>query len=187
MDVSLISFRSACAFLWAISVLIAGIGDVAGAAGASEAVQARSEKLLKEGGELSDNQFYLEALDVLVEARDFMEAAGGKENRIYAEILFVMAQTKIKARLHRNFPANYVKTALEDVKTSNRILDRLPGVLPQKIAQGYFLEGFIQKKFFMRRDKAIYCFNRAVKSDPGFSAAKRELSELVLSEEPKKD
>jgi hypothetical protein len=185
--VSLINFRRTGAFLWAVSVLIAVVGYVAGVAGASEAIQARSEKLLKEGRELSDKQFYMEALDILVEARDFMEASEDKENRIYAEILFIMAQTKIKARLLRNFPAYYVKTALEDVKTSNRILDRLPGVLPQKIAQGYFLEGFIQKKFFMRRDKAIYCFNRAVSADPGFSAAKRELSELVLTEEPKKD
>ena len=59
------------------------------------------------------------------------------------------------------------------------LVEKLPDILPQQLAAGYFLEGFIHKKFFARKKKALSCFLKAVNIDPGNSAAKRELSELI--------
>jgi hypothetical protein len=140
-------------------------------------VQAR--KLMEFGTTLATNTRYLEALDLLEEARDILDQSGATHSELYADTLFALAQTKIKARIHQEFPASYVKSALEDVQTANRVRENLPKVLPQKLAEGYFLEGYIQKKFFMRNPQAEAAFERTIKVDPGHAAAKRELSELV--------
>jgi hypothetical protein len=85
---------------------------------------------------------------------------------------------KIKGRVHQGFPAAYVKSALKDVQACNNLREKTPGVLPQQLAESYFLEGYILKRFFMRNEEARSCFEKAVSIDPGSSAAKRELSEL---------
>ncbi|MCX5862413.1 MAG: hypothetical protein NTW27_09890 [Deltaproteobacteria bacterium] len=152
---------------------------------AADLPDVQAENLLRVGRTLVEKRHYLEALDLFEEARDFLESTGIKNTGLYPDILFELAQTKIRGRLHQNFPANYVKSALEDIQSANRSRERLADVLPQKLAEGYYLEGFIQKKFFMRNDIATSCFVKAVKIDPGFIAAKRELSELVADEKPK--
>jgi hypothetical protein len=144
-----------------------------------------AEKLLKTGQLLADKTYYLEALDLLEKARDIVEASGGDNSALYADVLFALAQTKIKARLHQDFPANYVKTALQDVQSANKVREKIGGALPQKLAEGYYLEGCIHKRFFMRKSTARACFVRAVNIDPGSGAAKRELSELMASDEQK--
>jgi hypothetical protein len=144
-----------------------------------------AEKLMKTGHILADNTHYLEALDLLEKARDILDASGGDSSGLYADVMFALAQTKIKARLHQDFPANYVKTALQDVQSANKVREKIGGVLPQKLAEGYYLEGFIHKRFFMRKSAARTCFVRAVNIDPGSGAAKRELSELMASDEQK--
>jgi len=144
-----------------------------------------AEKLLNAAQISSDKKHYLEAIDLLEKARDILESSGGESTGIFADVLYSLAQTKIKARLHQDFPANYVKTALQDVQASNKLRERLSGVLPQKMAEGYYLEGLIQKKFFLRSEVARACFRRAMSIDPTFAAAKRELSELLASEEQK--
>jgi hypothetical protein len=99
-----------------------------------------AEKLLQVGQLCAKNTHYLEALDLLEKARDILEASGGDSSGIYADVMFAIAETKIKARLHQDFPANYVKTALQDVQISNKLRERLPGVHTQKLAEGYYLE-----------------------------------------------
>jgi tetratricopeptide (TPR) repeat protein len=140
-------------------------------------------KLLSTGRELVERTYYLEALDLFEEAHDTLDASGPDYPELYADTLYELARAKIKARLYQNFPAYYVKTALEDVQASNRIRERLDRTIPQKLADGYYLEGFIQKKFFMRRDQAEINFLKALKIDPASVAAKRELSELVSGQE----
>jgi len=152
-----------------------------------ELEEAQAAKLLAMGQALGEKTQYLEALDCLQEARDLLEGPGVKNVGTLGDVLFALAQTKIKARLHQNFPAHYVKTALEDIQAANRLREKLPGTIPQKLAEGYFLEGFIHKKFFMRRDKALFFFMKAVNIDPGSAAAKRELSELIVGEDPRQD
>jgi hypothetical protein len=142
-----------------------------------------AEKLLKTGLMLADKTYYLEALDLLDKARDVLETSGGENSVVYADVMFALAQTKIKARLHQDFPAYYVKTALQEVQLANKLREKLPGVFPQKLAEGYYLEGFIHKRFFMKKNIARACFERAAKIDPGAGAAKRELSELDASDE----
>lgn len=144
-----------------------------------------AEKLLKTGQVLADKTHYLEALDLLEKARDILDASGGEASGLYGDVMFALAQTKIKARLHQDFPANYVKTALQDVQSANKVREKIGGVLPQKLAEGYYLEGYIHKRFFMRKSTARACFTRAVNIDPGSGAAKRELSELMASDEQK--
>lgn len=136
-------------------------------------------KLLRTGKVLAKLTHYLEALDLLEEARSILEKDGKRENRLYAEILFAIAETKIKGRLYQDFAAVYVKTALKDVQECNIVRERLPGVPPQELAEGYYLEGFIHKRFFMRKREARDCFERAIQLDPGNAAAKREKSELL--------
>lgn len=142
-------------------------------------------KLLQAGQGLAEKTHYLEALDLLQEARDVVEASGAQQTPLYADVLYTLAQTKIRGRLHQEFPAHYVKTALDDVQLANKLREQLSGILPQKLAQGYFLEGYIHKKFFLRRNEALACLRRAVSMDPGSAAAKRELFELEATKESK--
>ena len=172
-------FRTA--YWLAIALLLVSPRVVCG----GELEEARAAKLLSTGQTLAVKTHYLEALDLLQEARDLLEGPGVKNVGVLGDVLFALAQTKIKARLHQGFPAHYVKTALEDVQAANRLREKLPGVLPQKLAEGYYLEGFIHKKFFMRREKALSCLVKAVNIDPGFAAAKRELSELITDADRK--
>ncbi|MEJ2715550.1 MAG: hypothetical protein P8182_00160 [Deltaproteobacteria bacterium] len=149
------------------------------AALAANPAETRAEKLFKTAGELVQRTHYLEALDQLNEAKDLLDKAGLERTRLYGDVLFSLAETKIKGRLHQGFPASYVKSALKDVQAANKLREKLPDILPQQLAAGYYLEGFIHKKFFMRKETALSCFVKAVNIDPGSTAAKRELSELV--------
>jgi tetratricopeptide (TPR) repeat protein len=137
-----------------------------------------ADKLLSAGQSLSERTHYLEALDLLDEAKDMLEQSGGNQTALYAEVLYGLAQTKIKARNLQGFPAYYVKTALQEIHAANKLREKLPDVLPQRMAEGYYLEGYIHKKFFMRKVVARSCFEKAKKVDPGFAPALRELSEL---------
>jgi hypothetical protein len=138
------------------------------------------EKLLRTGQELAERTHYLEALDLLEEARDALDATGMAQSGLYGDVLYAQAEVKIKGRLHQSFPAQYVKTALKDVQTANKLRGRLPDILPRKLAEGYFVEGYIQKRFFKRNGEARTCFEKALSADAGFASAKRELGELVL-------
>jgi tetratricopeptide (TPR) repeat protein len=140
-------------------------------------------RLLSVGKSLIQRIHYLEAFDLLEEARDSLDVSGSDRPELYADILYELAQAKIKARLYQNFPAYYVKTALDDIQASNRIRERSDKAAPQKLADGYYLEGFIHKKFFMRRELAEKNFLKALKIDPGSVAAKRELSELIANDD----
>jgi len=140
-------------------------------------------KLLNVGKMLVQRTHYLEALDLLEEARDSLDVTGSDRPELYADILYELAGAKIKARLYQNFPAYYVKTALDDIQASNRIRERSDKTAPQKLANGYYLEGFIHKKFFMRREQAETNFLKALKIDPGSVGAKRELSELIANDD----
>lgn len=139
-----------------------------------------AKKLYRTGLELSERTHYLEALDLLEEAAGIMAALGRDKSLFYADIMYAKAETKIKARIHQGFPAIYVKTALKEARTANRIREKGSGVLPLKLAEGYYLEGYIHKRFFMRVKRARELFMRCIKLDPGHSAAKRELSEVLL-------
>jgi tetratricopeptide (TPR) repeat protein len=141
------------------------------------------EKLLNLSITLTDKMHYLEALDLLDEASYILENLKQERTPLYAETRYRLAQTKIKGRIHQRFPAWYVKSALEDVQISNKLREKMDEVLPQKMAEGWFLEGYIHKRFFMRRKTALQCFTKAVAIDPGFVAAKRELSELLVEDE----
>jgi tetratricopeptide (TPR) repeat protein len=137
-----------------------------------------ADKLLSAGQSLSERTHYLEALDLLDEAKDMLETSGKNQTALYAEVLYDLAQTKIKARNLQGFPAYYVKTALQEIQAANKLREKLSDVLPQKMAEGYYLEGYIHRKFFMRKDVARSCFQKAKNIDPGFAPALRELSEL---------
>ncbi len=158
-----------------------------GAAGAQMAVSSDNlaSRLFATGKALSERSYYLEALDSLDEARDLLEETGLVAMPLYSDVLHELAKTKIKGRLHQNFPANYVKTALDDIQLCNRVREKLVETLPQNLAEGYFLEGYIHKKFFMRMDQAHANFLKALRVDPASVAAKRELSELISSQESK--
>ena len=149
---------------------------------AADMAVVQAEKLLRVGQELAEKTHYLEALDLMEEARLTLEAAQAAETGLYGDTLFAIAETKIKGRLHQSFPAQYVKTALKDIRTANKLREMLREVLPQKLGEGYYLEGYVQKKFFRRTREAIVCFRKAVKADPSNAAAKRELSELIPGE-----
>lgn len=167
--------------IWAqigVCVMLLGLLALTPAAGVAEPTEITAERLYNAGLALAERTQYLEALDLLSEAGDLLEASGKKQSRAYGDVLVALAQTKIKGRLHQNFPASYVKTALKEIQAANKLRERLSDVLPQQLAEGYYLEGFIHKKFFLRKEKARSCLDKAVKIDPGFAAAKRELSEL---------
>jgi hypothetical protein len=171
-------FSCSCAFLILTAVLVPS--ELC----AADAIPIGPDKLLKVGQELAENSHYLEALDLLEEARDILESNGTPQSSIYADVLFTIAQTRIKGKLHQNFSAHYVKTALHEIQAANKLRERLPDTMPQRLAEGYYLEGYIQKRFFMRNNQALACFTKAVNVDPGLAAAKRELSDLI-TEEPK--
>jgi len=149
---------------------------------AAEPIEERVAALLRAGVALAANTYYLEALDHLNEARDLLETSRENQTRLFGDILFAIAQVKIKGRLHQGFPAAYVKSALKDVQACNNLREKIPGVLPQQLAESYYLEGYILKRFFMRNEEALSCFVKAVSIDPGSSAAKRELSELMAGQ-----
>jgi tetratricopeptide (TPR) repeat protein len=146
----------------------------------------QAQKLLRVGLELSEKTHYLEALDLLEEARDILEREEITQTALYGDVLYSLAETRIKGRLHQSFPAQYVKLALKEAQHANKVRERLRDLPPRKFAEGYFVEGYIQKKFFKRTSEALVCFEKAVSIDPGFAAAKRELGELILSRDPKK-
>ncbi|MDQ7783391.1 MAG: hypothetical protein RDU20_10955 [Desulfomonilaceae bacterium] len=141
-----------------------------------------AKSLLNTGTILVDRTHYLEALDLLEEAKDVLDHDGLKETALYADVLHALAEAKIKGRLYQSFSAYYVKTALQDIKAANRIREKLGGILPQTMAQGYYLEGFIHKRFFMDKEKAKSCFMKAVSVDSSSAAAKREWSELIIGD-----
>lgn len=169
----------------AVTILLSFLLNSAGIAQVNLSSDTLAPKLFSVGKSLSERSHYLESLDLYEEARDILESSGLDKTSLYADVLHEMAKTKIKARLHQNFPAQYVKTALEDVQLSNRVREKLAGVLPQNLAEGYYLEGYIHKKFFMRMDQAQANFLKALRVDPGAVAAKRELSELISNQENK--
>lgn len=176
-------------FFYLIGLLLSVVGivppqnSVEAQVAVSSDVQA--SRLFGAGKSLAERSHYLESLDLFDEARDILEGSGLISSSLYADVLHETAKAKIKARLHQNFPAQYVKTALEDVQLANRVREKLVDTLPQNLAEGYYLEGFIHKKFFMRMDQAQANFLKALKVDPASIAAKRELSELISSEETK--
>ena len=147
----------------------------------------QASQLFSTGRSLSERSHYLESLDLLEEARDVLESSGLVSIGLYADVLHEMAKTKIKGRLHQNFPAQYVKTALEDIQLCNRVREKMLDTLPQNLSEGYYLEGYIHKKFFMRMDQAQANFLKALKVDPASVAAKRELSELISNQQPKEN
>ena len=157
-----------------------------GWAAATDPSSIQAEKLLQVGLELSERTHYLEALDLLEEARDILRSQGMTQEALYGDTLYALAETRIKGRLHQSFPAHYVKSALKEVQLANKVRERLRDLPPRKFAEGFFVEGYIQKKFFKRTSEAIECLEKAVSIDPGFAAAKRELGELVLSKESQK-
>ena len=61
-------------------------------------------KLLNVGKMLVQRTHYLEALDLLEEARDSLDVTGSDRPELYADILYELAGAKIKARLYQNFP-----------------------------------------------------------------------------------
>ncbi len=142
-----------------------------------------ADKLLSTGQLLTERTHYLEALDLLEEAKDMLDASGGNHTAMYADVLYSLAETKIKARNLQDFPAYYVKTALQEVQAANKLREKLSDVLPQKLAEGYYLEGYIHKKFFMRKREACIYLKKAKTIDPGNVATKRELSELECEEQ----
>ncbi len=152
-------------------------------AGALEPEKIKADRLFKAGTALADKTHYLEAIDLLEEARMVLEKGGDRKSELYAEVQFALAQTKIKGRLHQGFPADYVKAAREEIQTANELRDKLPRVLPQRFAEGLYLEGFILQKFFMLKDEARGCFSRCVEVDPGHAACKRELSAVLPGKE----
>ncbi|MEW6348230.1 MAG: hypothetical protein AB1646_04160 [Thermodesulfobacteriota bacterium] len=143
----------------------------------------KAERLLKAGTSLADQTHYLEALDLLDEARTLLEKVGDAKSAPYADVLFALAQAKIKGRLHQGFPSGYVKAARDDIQTANRLREKLPRVLPQKLAEGLYLEGYVLQRFFRQADEARSCFSRCVEVDPGHAACKRELSAVLPGKE----
>jgi len=141
-----------------------------------------AKSLLNTGTILVDRTHYLEALDLLEEAKDILDHDGMHQTTLYGDVLYALAETKIKGRLHQSFSAYYVKTALDDIEEANTIREKIGGILPQKLAQGYYLEGIIHKRFFMDKEKAKSCFMKAVNIDPNFSAARREWGELIIGD-----
>lgn len=178
MKIEIFRIFAVLAILCALQVFVASAQSIA-----SSEVQA--SRLFVTGKSLAERAFYLESLDMFEEARDILEAAGLVGIGLYSDVLHEMAKSKIKGRIHQNFPAQYVKTALEDVQISNRVREKLVNPLPQNLAEGYYLEGYIHKKFFMRMDQAQTNFQKALRVDPASVAAKRELSELISSQEIK--
>jgi len=161
----------------ATALTFVGLVCVGGAAARPDA-----KSLLNTAAILVDRTHYLEALDLLEEAKDMLDRDGKNQTALYGDVLYALAEAKIKGRLYQSFCAYYVKTALEDVQAANRIRERIGRILPQKLAQGYYLEGFIHKRFFRDKVKAESCFMKAVSIDSSSAAAKREWSELIIGD-----
>jgi hypothetical protein len=164
-------------------LVIAALAPLLSVARANDQPALTADKLLSTGQLLTERTHYLEALDLLEEAKVMLEASGRNHTAMYGEVLYALAETKIKARNLQDFPAYYVKSALQDVQAANKLREKLSDVLPQKLAEGYYLEGYIHKKFFMRKREARTYLRKAVTIDPGHAAAKRELSELEADEQ----
>jgi thioredoxin-like negative regulator of GroEL len=147
------------------------------------ALESKASQLYSAAHDLMGKTHYLEALDLLDDARAILVAADMDAGKQFADILFAMAEAKTKGRLYQQFPAAMVKSALKEVQAATRLWERLHGIPAQKLSQGYYLEGYIHKRFFMRSREAVACFKKAVTVDPGNAAAKRELSELIVSAE----
>ncbi len=179
------SYARAGVLGFAMVVLALELMSPASGAQVTEPPEIMAHKLFQAGQKIADKTHYLEALDLFDEARDLLETAGKNQTRLYADLLFASAQAKVKGRLYQNFAAAYVKSALKDIQASNHLRERLSEVIPQELADGYYLEGFIHKRFFMRQNEALQLFRKAIKVYPGHIAAKRELSELVQGEESK--
>lgn len=176
-----------CAII-SILVLTATIAGITAISAAEDSKSSdRVESLLQAGRSLADRTHYLEALDHFNEARDLLDRAGLQETRIYGDIVAASAKAKIKGRLHQQFPAQYVKMALREAQLAVELREMLKEVPPQQLAESYFLEGFIQKRFFRRTDPARESLEKAVRAYPGFAAAKRELGELKLQTKKEKD
>ncbi|MEW6114171.1 MAG: hypothetical protein AB1664_18705 [Thermodesulfobacteriota bacterium] len=170
--------KSICTVVWLVSLLSALCPMEGFTAEPAPKAAVTARALLVAGQSLVEKTHYLEALDLFEEARDILEVSGQEQSREYADVLSAMAQTKIKGRLYQNFPAAYVKNALPDIQTANKLRERISEIPPQQMADGYYLEGFIHKKFFLRQDPARKCFIKAITVYPGHVPAKRELSEL---------
>jgi tetratricopeptide (TPR) repeat protein len=139
-----------------------------------------AKRLYRTGLELIKRTRYLEAIEMLEEAGNILEKNQDTKSLFYADALYAKAEAKIKARIHQGFPAIYVKTALKDTQMANQIRAKNSDALPLKLAESYYLEGYIHKRFFMRGKLARELFMKCIKLDPGHSAAKRELSEVLL-------
>ncbi len=144
---------------------------------AAEAVT--GEHLYRTGVDLMEKSRYLEALDLFSEARRMLEADGKRDTRLFSDLLYAIASTKIRGRLHQSFPALYVKTALKEIEQANSLREKLSDAPARQLAEGYFLEGFIHQRFFKRKREAREIFQRAIKVDPGFAPAKRALSGML--------
>jgi tetratricopeptide (TPR) repeat protein len=162
-----------------LSVFLAVMPVIVMAGATGHSAEITPDRLVKVGQALVQRSHYLEALDLFDEAKDVLESSGKDDGILYADVLYLSARTKIQGRLHQAFAAQYVKNALLEVQESNRRREKIKGVLPQKLAEGYYLEGFILKRFFLKTENARACFLRAVRIDPASVAAKRELSELL--------
>ncbi len=184
MNLSSFSSNPAMQSLWLV-VVLGAIGPSSAWGQTPDLVKA--DRFLQAGMALSEKTHYLEALDLLDDARMLIEKVGNQNSPLYADVLFALALTKIKGRIHQDFPAFYVKSARKDIEDSNRLRGKLPGVLPQKLAEGLYLEGTIHQRFFKGERKAHDCFSRCVEVDPGNAACKRELSPLIPGAPTKTD
>ena len=165
--------------MWTLLAFLTTILLIPASAMAAQSPDILVKRLLKTGRTLAEGTHYLEALDQLGEARDMLELSGKTRSRVYGDVLYAIAETKIRGRIHQRFSASYVKSALEDVRACNRLRERLPNILPQQLAQSYYLEGVIDKRYFHRFDEACSLLRKSVDMDPANAAAKRELSELI--------
>jgi hypothetical protein len=100
--------------------------------------EAQAAKLLSTGQVLAEKTHYLEAFDLLQEARDMLGEPNMKNAGVLSDVYFALAQAKIKARIHQGFPAHYVKTALEDVQMANKLRE-----LRDTILKGSSIRSFL--------------------------------------------
>jgi hypothetical protein len=143
--------------------------------------------LYRSGLVLIDKKSYLEALDCLSEARQILEKSKSENSREFSDILYAMAEAKMKGRIHQGFSAAYVKSALKDVLAANKVRETMTDIPAQTLAEGYYLAGIIQTKFIpSRREDGYRCLEKCVTVNPGSAACKRELSGLLKLRKEKK-
>lgn len=174
--------RHAPALVLMLAIMIAAIVSIrlGGNCFAADYDSSRARSLYRTGLVLIDNTAYLEALDCLGEAEQILEAAGETESRAYSDILYAKAEAKMKGRIHQDFCAAYVKSALKDVLAANKLRETLTDIPAQTLAEGYYLAGIIQTKFIpSRRENGYRCLEKCVTVNPGSAACKRELSGLL--------